>query len=138
MEVKHQAPKGSPLRVQTPLGFDMDALVGSILLIGVLLSLVLLASGAIWHWFLVGQLSYDYRIGGTDLLKFVITEIGALASGHIRPRILISSGIAVLLITPYVRVLASMVYFAVEERDFKYTLFTAFVLGVLTYSLMLR
>lgn len=138
MEVRPQKPQVPGPQPQAPLGFDMDALVGSILLFGVILSLLLLAAGAIWHWFLVGQLTYDYRIGGTDLLKFVITEVGALLAGHIRPRILLSSGIAVLLITPYLRVLASVVYFAVEERNFKYTLFTAFVLGVLTYSLMLR
>jgi uncharacterized membrane protein len=40
--------------------------------------------------------------------------------------------------TPYVRVLASLFYFAVVARNWKYTLFTGFVLTVLTYSLFLR
>jgi hypothetical protein len=31
-----------------------------------------------------------------------------------------------------------MVYFAVAERNIKYTVFTGFVLAVLTYSLFLR
>ena len=43
-----------------------------------------------------------------------------------------------LLLTPYVRVLASMLYFALVERNLKYSVFTAFVLLVLTYSLFLR
>jgi uncharacterized membrane protein len=40
--------------------------------------------------------------------------------------------------TPYLRVAASAVYFALVERNLKYTLFTLFVFAVLTYSLFLR
>jgi len=43
-----------------------------------------------------------------------------------------------LLLTPYARVLASMLYFALVERNRKYTAFTTFVLLTLTYSLFLR
>jgi uncharacterized membrane protein len=50
----------------------------------------------------------------------------------------ISLGVATLLLTPYLRVLASIGYFAFVERDLKYTLFTTFVFAVLTYSLLLR
>jgi uncharacterized membrane protein len=61
-----------------------------------------------------------------------------LISGDIRSRLFINSGIVVLLLTPYVRVLASMLYFAAVEHNLKYTLFTGFVFSVLTYSLFLR
>jgi len=44
-------------------------------------------------------------------------------------------GLAVLMLTPYARVLASVLYFALVERSAKYTIFTGFVLAVLTYSL---
>jgi hypothetical protein len=37
-----------------------------------------------------------------------------------------------------VRVLASMLYFLLAARNWKYTVFTAFVLTILTYSLFLR
>ena len=40
------------------------------------------------------------------------------------------------MLTPYVRVLASMLYFMLVERNLKYGLFTAFVLAMLTYSLV--
>ena len=43
-----------------------------------------------------------------------------------------------LLLTPLVRVLASLLFFALAERNWKYALFTGFVLAVLTYSLFLR
>ena len=42
-----------------------------------------------------------------------------------------------LLLTPYVRVLASLLYFAFAARNWKYALFTGFVLAVLSYSLFL-
>jgi hypothetical protein len=35
-------------------------------------------------------------------------------------------------------VLASLLFFAFAEHNWKYTLFTGFVLAVLTYSLFLR
>jgi len=41
------------------------------------------------------------------------------------------------LLTPYVRVLASMIFFLVE-RNWKYSVFTFFVFAVLTYSLFLQ
>ena len=55
-----------------------------------------------------------------------------------RPRLLVSLGIITLLLTPYVRVLASFVLFAFVERNAKYAVFTGFVLAVLSYSLFLR
>ena len=61
-----------------------------------------------------------------------------MAAGQLQPRLLINLGIALLMLTPYVRVLASTFYFALAERNPKYTLFTGFVLAVLTYSLFLR
>ena len=48
---------------------------------------------------------------------------------------LVNLGIAVLLLTPYVRVLMSMLYFVFVERNLKYALFTGFVLAMLTYGL---
>jgi uncharacterized membrane protein len=55
--------------------------------------------------------------------------------GHIRPRLLVNFGLAILLLTPYVRVVASFFYFAFIENNAKYAVFTSIVLGVLTYSL---
>jgi uncharacterized membrane protein len=50
----------------------------------------------------------------------------------------VNIGIAVLMITLFLRVLVSMVYFFFVLRNWKYTLFTLFVLLVLTRSLFLR
>jgi uncharacterized membrane protein len=116
----------------------MELVVGSILLAGVLSSMALLAAGLAWHWVTSGNMTLDYSLAGTTVFQFVLADIGQLTPAAIRPRALVNLGIAVLLLTPYVRVLASMLYFALVERNLKYSVFTAFVLLVLTYSLFLR
>ncbi len=119
-------------------GFDMEVLVGYILLVGVLLSMVLITIGVAWRWLATGQLGLEYSISGMNLFEFVLADIQQMFSGAFRPRLFVNLGIATLMLTPFVRVLASMLYFAFVARNRKYTLFTAFVFSVLTYSLFLR
>lgn len=118
--------------------FDMDVLVGYILLIGVLVSMALIALGIVWRWLNTGALAFDYTIGGMNFFEFVLSDIQQMLAGAFRPRLLVNLGIATLMLTPYLRVFASMLYFAIAERNWKYTSFTAFVFTVLTYSLFLR
>ncbi len=118
--------------------FDMEMLLGTILLFGVLLSAIFLVAGILWRWIATGHAQLDYTITGTNLFEFWMTDIRQITSGDFRPRLLVNIGIAFLLITPYIRVAASVIYFAAVERNLKYTVFTAFVLTILTYSLFLR
>jgi uncharacterized membrane protein len=117
---------------------DMEVLVGYILLVGVLTSISLILGGLAWHWLQTGQVGVQYSISGMNFFEFLFRDLAQLLAGQLRPRLLISLGIATLMLTPFVRVLASMVYFLVAARNWKYTLFTGFVLTVLTYSLFLR
>ena len=114
----------------------MDVVVGYILLAGVLTSLLLVAAGIVWHWAREGNPRFDYMLAGTTVFQFLVADVRALADGELRPRLLLNLGIAVLLFTPYVRVLASVIYFAFVEHDVKYTVFTGFVLATLTYTLL--
>jgi uncharacterized membrane protein len=116
----------------------MDLLVGYLLLGGVLTSAALIVAGLIWRYISTGRLSSEYTIEGMNLAQFVWEELRLVAAQQFRPRLLINLGIAVLLLTPFARVLASMLYFALGLRNWKYTLFTGFVLAVLTYSLFVR
>ena len=116
-------------------GFDVESLVGFTLLAGVLLSLGLIAVGLAWHWVIHGTIGLDYLLPATSVADFITVEAQQLVSAAARPRLLVNTGIAVLLLTPYVRVLVSMLYFLFIERNLKYSLFTGFVLGTLTYSL---
>ena len=73
-----------------------------------------------------------------NLFDFMTAEIKSASAGAIRPRLLVGLGIGAILLTPYSRVLASLLFFAFVEHNWKYTAFTGFVLAVLTYSLFLR
>jgi uncharacterized membrane protein len=125
-------------RVQNYDRFDMESLVGYILLAGILLSVALLAVGFVWRWLKVGNLRFEHSIVGMNFFEFISSTLGQMTSRAFRPRLFLNMGIAVLMLTPFVRVLASVFYFAFVEHNWKYTLFTAFVLTVLTYSLFLR
>lgn len=116
----------------------MASLVGYTLLGGVLTSAALMSTGLVWHWASRGRVQGTSPTAGTDLAQIFATFFQQLASGALQPRPLIYLGLAVLLLTPYVRVAASALYFAVVERNLKYTVFTGFVLAVLTFSLFIR
>jgi uncharacterized membrane protein len=133
-----QSPKENQPGPRRAHRLDMETLVGDILLGGVMLSMLLALTGMAWHWVTTGHLQVEYPLVGMNLIQFMLTDVQGLASRSIRPRLLISAGIAVLMLTPYVRVLASMAYFALAEHNWKYTLFTGLVLGILTYTLLLR
>ena len=116
----------------------MEALVGYVLLGGVVLSVALIVVGLVWHWIRAGRLGVDYAIAKLNLFEFVAVEIREAAAGHFRPRLWLNLGMAALLLTPYLRVLASLLFFFFVEHNWKYSAFTGFVLAVLTYSLFLR
>lgn len=117
---------------------EMDVLVGYILLGGVLLSMLLIVIGLVWKYIQSGSVQLNYELAGMNLFQFVMSEVHIAILGEIRPRLLVNMGIVVLMLTPFFRVLASMVYFFMVLKNWKYTLFTLFVLLVLTGSLFLR
>ena len=133
-----QASINPPEKVQSDYRFDMESLVGYILLTGVLLSVALLAVSFVWRWARVGNLRFEHSIVGMNFFEFISSTLRQMASRAFRPRLFLNMGIGVLMLTPFVRVLASVFYFALAEHNWKYTFFTGFVLSVLTYSLFLR
>ena len=116
----------------------MDEWVGYILLCGVLLSMALITVGLVWRYAKTGDVASDYQISGMNMADFALTEFRAVRAGDFRPRLFINLGIVVLMLTPFFRVAVSVIYFMFALKNWKYTLFTAFVLAVLTYSLFLR
>jgi len=114
---------------------DVEAVVGYTLLTGVLLSLGLIVVGLAWHWALWGTLQFDYTLPATSVGAFIVSDVQQAATAAARPRLLVNLGIGVLMLTPYVRVLVSMLYFLFVDRNVKYAVFTGVVLGTLTYAL---
>ena len=123
---------------ETARQLDMDAVVGYVLLGGVLLSLALVTAGLIWQWIDSGSLALNYRLQGMNLFELMIAEARLTWQGAIQPRVLVNFGIVVLMLTPFLRVVASVFYFAAFLKNWKYTGFTTVVLVILTYSLFLR
>jgi uncharacterized membrane protein len=117
---------------------NLDVLVGYVLAGGVITSMVLIAAGLIWHWVATGSMGLEYTMSGMNFFQFILSDVRTVLQTGLGPRRLINLGIAVLMLTPYVRVASSMIYFGLIEHNRKYTIFTGFVLAVLTYSLFLR
>ena len=116
----------------------MEVLIGWVLLAGVTLSAFLVIVGLAWRLIETGELGADYTLPKTNFFHFVVANVRAIATERLAPRLLINLGVAVLMLTPFVRVAASLFFFLFAERNWKYSVFTAFVLAVLTYSLFLR
>jgi len=123
---------------QAPQQFDMETLIGSILLVGVLLSVILIVVGLVWHGIKTGSLTLNFMIKGMNLYAFLLDDIDQFRSGNITPGLFIDLGIAALLLTPFIRVLVSVFYFVIAERNWKFVVFTGFVCSVLIYSLFFR
>ena len=117
---------------------DVETAVGYLLLAGVLCSVVLLSCGAIWNWLATGRPEMSYPVAKAAAYRFFLDDFRRIRTGPWDPRLLTNLGVIVLLLTPYLRVFVSMLYFAFVERNAKYAVFTLFVLSVLTYSLCLR
>jgi uncharacterized membrane protein len=127
----------APARTEA-LEHQMEALIGYVLLSGVALSVLLIVAGLLWRLVAIGHLTAEYSLSGMNLAQFAAAEVRLVASSELRPRLLINLGMVLLMLTPFARVLASVLFFAFAARNLKYTVITGFVLLVLGYSLFLR
>lgn len=118
----------------------LETVISYVLIIGVLLSLILTIVGLVFYR------SYGHlNILLDDPTMFLQAQnffsfLGGLASGperHGGTIFFITLGIIVLILTPYLRVIASVIYFG-AKRDIKFVLITLFVLTALTISLTLH
>ncbi len=116
---------------------DLESLISAILMIGVFASLLVEIAGLGYYITSRGSLEVDFssnwQTSGKDFFAYGWGTLTSLAQGA-NPIGLMALGIVMLMITPYVRVLTSVVYFGVR-RNPKYALMSLFVLAVLTFSL---
>jgi uncharacterized membrane protein len=115
---------------------DLNTVVWSILLGGLTVSITLITAGLIWLLQVAGTFETLPAIAAVNLLEFVVYIVGNAGTGETGPAFLIYIGIAVLLFTPFARVLASSLYFSLIEHDWKFACITAFVLAVLSVILL--
>jgi uncharacterized membrane protein len=111
--------------------------ISYLLISGVIISLILEVLGMALFYHTHGRLAFSESkavfIHGTSYFSFFLGLLRAGPPGA-KGISLMTLGIAVLILTPYLRVIMSVVYFALD-RNIKYALITLFVLILLTLSL---
>lgn len=117
-------------------GFDMEDLVSSILRNGMLISMGLIGTGMVLWRLGRSHVSFGYNLQAKSVPELLFKDLRQIGSPEQWPTLLVHLGIAVLLLTPYLRVVASTIYFAWVEHRWKQALLTSFVLIVLTVILL--
>ncbi len=121
-------------------GSNFELAISYLLGAGVVASLVLLAAGIFLYYLDFGDLAISENkalfLREKDFFHFLYD---LLRGGPPAGRALgtLSLGIAVLILTPYLRVLLSVFHF-LREKDFRFFFITLFVFLILTLSLAAR
>ena len=118
----------------------LETTISYLLIIGVIFSLVLEAIGLMLFYHSFANLNILENeavfIRGDNFFRFVVTLFQGenIQNSAI---LFMTLGLVTLILTPYVRVITSVIYFA-WEKNRKYVLVTLFVLVILTVSLALH
>ena len=119
----------------------LETIISYLLIAGVIVSLCLEVTGLVlfsrlYHNLNIMPDNKSLFIQGRNFFTFLYTI--ARGEGMANQAILFMTlGVAILILTPYIRVIASFIYFA-WKKDYKYVLITVFVLVILTVSLTLH
>jgi uncharacterized membrane protein len=115
----------------------LETAVSWLLIVGVVISLVLEIAGIAVYYHAYGELRVSTDpsafIQGKNFFTFIYDQFRH-GQGGAAAR-LMTAGIIILMLTPYVRVIVSTIYFA-RERNIKYVVITGFVVIVLTAALL--
>ena len=119
---------------------EFAAELSYILIGGVGLSFAIEVAGLVWYYVQTGGLTFDFssqwQLTGASFFSYLARLFSNISTGG-GPLTLMAVGIVTLMLTPYIRVVASAIHFG-ATRNLKYLFFTIFVLAVLTLSLSLR
>jgi uncharacterized membrane protein len=120
---------------------SLETIISYLLITGVIISLCLEITGLVlfsrlYHNLYILPGDKSLFIQGLNFFIFLYTI--ARGEGMANQAVLFMTlGVAVLILTPYIRVIASFIYFS-WKKDYKYALITLFVLIILTVSLTLH
>ena len=118
----------------------LETVISYVLIAGVLLSLLLEVAGVLLYYLTAHSLAISespaLRVQGHDFFSYLWGLLRGGLGGSAAVQ-LMTAGIVVLLLTPFLRVVFSVLFFA-WERNYKFVLITLFVLVVLTVSLTLH
>jgi len=118
----------------------LETIVSYLLIAGVIISVIMEAIGIILYYGTYGNVQVSQNqavfISGKNFFAFIIYQTQHLL-GSQNALLFMTLGLIILILTPYIRAITSVIYFA-WERHYKYVLITLFVLIVLTISLVLH
>ena len=128
----------SPKTESDPSKFELA--ISYLLIIGVMTSLILVGIGMILFYIHFGRLEISDReamfIREQNFFYFFLNLLRG-GQGQDKAIWLMTLGIAILILTPYARVVMSVLHF-IRKRDLKYTLINLFVFILITVSLILH
>ena len=109
--------------------------IGWILRAGVAVSLVVESAGLLLNYLQTGSTSPpEWPAPGGNFFGFTSSVLASIST-QADPASIAGLGIAILVLTPYVRIIAAVVYYAVE-KDWTYAVITVTVLGIVTLGLV--
>ena len=128
----------SPKTESGPSKFELA--ISYLLIIGVMTSLILVGIGMILFYIHFGRLEISDReamfLREQNFFYFFLNLLRG-GQGQDKAIWLMTLGIAILILTPYARVVMSVLHF-IRKRDLKYTLINLFVFILITVSLILH
>lgn len=117
----------------------LERAISYVLIAGVLASVAVETFGIVSYYLSNGNLNILFQpnsaMKGTDFFSYTAKLAQQLSVGALTPMQVLGLGIVLLMMTPYLRVVASVVYFGLAKNP-KYLLITLFVLIVLTATLL--
>jgi len=118
-------------------GTKLETIISYILIGGVMLSVIIECFGLLLYYAETGDIvlsfSSEWQLSGDNFFSYSAQLFSSFIGGVSTIRIM-ALGIVLLMLTPFLRVIASVTYFGLR-RDLTYVLITIFVLVVLTLSL---
>jgi len=119
-------------------GSRLEGIIGWVLILGVLSSVVFEVVGLALNYAKTGdltlQLSPSWHVQATNFFSFAGSIVSSFGSGSNAFNIL-ALGIVLLMLTPYVRVVVSVLYYGIT-KDYRYLGITLLVLVIITSSLL--
>ena len=127
--------------MKTPREARLEVAISCILIVGVILCVLVEGIGIGGYYFSNRNLDISfqpaYALKGADFFSYIAGMVLSFMQGGWTPIHILGLGLALLMITPYIRVIASVLYFG-AVRNLKYLFITLFVLVVLTASLFVH
>ena len=123
-------------RIKWLSSFDMEPLVSAILQNGMLIGAGLIAASVVIER--MEPAGTGHVLQAFSIPTLILADLQRYGTPHFWSRLLLDTGIAVLMVTPFLQLCVSMLYFTFVDLNWKCALCTGIILVVLTIVLFSR